>query len=1091
MHPKKLLLAAALAPVLFLAPLTSQGEDIDIYTGDTTGGESNVLLVLDNSTNWGGTMNSNPPQEAIDTCGSGDAGTFFCAQKVALIRLLKARDPDDPSEYLIRPTLGVGLMLYTEKSTGNPGSIVGGYLRFGVRKMDGEASGPIGSELLTGNRGALVRLLRSLDLRGDVGSNSQENYAILMWEAFKYYGGGKGTSPISNVAWGPIPYAGVLGNGTDKRDFASNNKAGSANWASATGVAALTDGTTSARYNSPISNACGRNYIVFTSTSASQDSDNQNNSPPVSLFGAVKSSLLRVTNSSGTEITGSFADEAARYLFNSDASSLDDLQNIITYTIAQYNADLNDNTNKGNRDKMFTQMKSMAAQGGGSFSSASSVDLLFQAFSDVVTAIQKANGVFASPSLPLSANTQGTYLNQVFVGMFRSDPTNSPKWLGNLKQYQLKYDAVTNTARLADSGNPPLDAVDPATGFISGVATSFWTSSSTFWTNWVPGKTTLASDSPDGSEIYKGGAAQRLRENNLTSQASRNIYTCPIDSVTGAPNCAAGSLSLTPFNATTLNPSNAGTLLAFNYPAAWQTATSATADITNLIDWTRGTDNLNNELGPGGGTTVRPTIHGDVLHSVPVALNYAGRVVVFYGSNDGVLRAVEGKQTGTGAGRELWSFVAPESLSKLQRLRQESPKLSLPSSVGSPNNKSYFFDGSIGAYQEGGTAMIYVSMRRGGNFIYAFDVSNADDPKFKFKLSQASTGMASLGETWSVPKVMKVRDGTAGGKVVLIFGAGYDPSEDSDTAGLSGRGIYVVDGLYGVDGSHPLLKFFHDATDTAQGSITASVPSQVTIVDSDRDGFVDRAYVGDMAGNVWRMDLDDGSSTNPSSNWALYKLASLGPRKFFYPPDVVLGKDFTSVLIGSGDREKPLDNSTSDAFYMIKDAKTGRSGAGQPTIVAADLVVNTADATTAKGWYYNLNTAGEKVVNAPLTIGGVVYFGTNMPTNDPLSCKGSTGRARSYAMNFLTGAGTRPVTGDNPLDDAYSIVLTGGGLPPSPVAGLVDFGSPNGVVPICLGCGDRRSGLEAGVPDIDPSPVRRKTYWKFKSDAGVSALKAG
>ena len=45
----------------------------------------------------------------------------------------------------------------------------------------------------------------------------------------------------------------------------------------------------------------------------------------------------------------------------------------------------------------------------------------------------------------------------------------------------------------------------------------------------------------------------------------------------------------------------------------------------------------------------------------------------------------------------------------------------------------------------------------------------------------------------------------------------------------------------------------------------------------------------------------------------------------------------------------------------------------------ADLVANTADSTTAKGWYYSLNVNGEKVVNAPLTIGGVVYFATNRP----------------------------------------------------------------------------------------------------------------
>ena len=230
---------------------------------------------------------------------------------------------------------------------------------------------------------------------------------------------------------------------------------------------------------------------------------------------------------------------------------------------------------------------------------------------------------------------------------------------------------------------------------------------------------------------------------------------------------------------------------------------------------------------------MRPSIHGDVLHSRPVALNYGGspaRVVVFYGANDGMLRAVEGKQTGSGAGNELWAFVAPEAFPKLNRLRDQSPQVILPSNpAGGVNNKSYFLDGPIGAYQEGGTAMIYVAARRGGNFVYAIDVSNPDAPRFKFKLSPATTGLTGLGQTWSMPKVTKVRDGTSTGKVVLIFGGGYDVAEDSGTVGTTGRGVYVVDALTGT-----VLKQFLTSVD-GTSTISTSIPSDVTIVNVDRD----------------------------------------------------------------------------------------------------------------------------------------------------------------------------------------------------------------------------------------------------------------
>ena len=56
-------------------------------------------------------------------------------------------------------------------------------------------------------------------------------------------------------------------------------------------------------------------------------------------------------------------------------------------------------------------------------------------------------------------------------------------------------------------------------------------------------------------------------------------------------------------------------------------------------------------------------MHGKVVHSRPLAINYGTSatgddVVVFYGAGDGMLRAVRGNQTGSGAGNELWALRA-------------------------------------------------------------------------------------------------------------------------------------------------------------------------------------------------------------------------------------------------------------------------------------------------------------------------------------------------------------------------------------------------------------------------------------------------
>src|SRR5205814_1362163 len=95
-------------------------------------------------------------------------------------------------------------------------------------------------------------------------------------------------------------------------------------------------------------------------------------------------------------------------------------------------------------------------------------------------------------------------------------------------------------------------------------------------------------------------------------------------------------------------------------------------------------------------TTIRPTVHGDVTHGRPLAINYpSGSTVIYYGANDGWLRAADSV-----TGKELWAYVAPEFYATLPRLRQNSPLISYPSIVSSVSlPKSYYFDGPIGVYQ--------------------------------------------------------------------------------------------------------------------------------------------------------------------------------------------------------------------------------------------------------------------------------------------------------------------------------------------------------------------------------------------------------
>src|SRR5258706_12468121 len=72
-----------------------------------------------------------------------------------------------------------------------------------------------------------------------------------------------------------------------------------------------------------------------------------------------------------------------------------------------------------------------------------------------------------------------------------------------------------------------------------------------------------------------------------------------------------------------------------------------------------------------------------------------------------MLRAVDGNQTGTTAGHELWSFVAPEHYPMLKRERDDRPELYLPTTtstggvapqIDGTQKKDYAFDGPMGLF---------------------------------------------------------------------------------------------------------------------------------------------------------------------------------------------------------------------------------------------------------------------------------------------------------------------------------------------------------------------------------------------------------
>lgn len=1063
-----------LCGLLLALPLTVAAATFDPVNDDTdiflvnpnlTANQPNVLIVLDNTANW------NQP---------------FSNEKNALVQVVSG----------LTDKFNVGLMMFPETGGAND-NIDGGYVRYHIRTMGQQ------------NRDALALLVNNLDQLGDKGNNATPGLAL--YESYLYFAG-----KASRAGHGKVK--------TDKDGTPDPLLAPLPGHA-------LPAGTVPAQYRSPIADECQRSFIIYISNGPASENAAaraQLEGYLAALTGKSPPATIAI-NPSGQQ--SNWADEMAKFMANADVNTtLPGVQNIFTYVIEV------DPAATGQGPNMTALMKSVAANGKGKYfgvSSSTSGAAIADALNAIFNEVQSINSVFASTTLPVSVNVRGTNLNQVYIGVFRPDPNKSPRWLGNLKMYNLALDTTTNKVYLADASNGPPPAVgNPAenttTGFITGNATSFWSTNSTFWGFRDPTQNGVggASDAPDGDLVEKGGAAQRIRELFPLAEAStvkRRLYTCT-NAGSFTSQCTSGSaLSDTPF-ATNNTDITAGML------------GTTTAERDALINWVRGEDNFEDENVNTSNTDIRASVHGDVLHSRPAVINYNrygsdNDVYIFYGANDGVFHAVKGGYatdaadfSGLQPGQEAWGFVPRSVFSQLKRMRENSP------AIGSTAKRPYFMDGPIGVYSRdvngngklgdpGDKVNLYIAMRRGGRRLYALDVNDPANPRYLWRISNSSSGFSELGQTWSNPTVVS---GLAGLPFpVLIFGAGYDPAvEDIPPADIisasatsittasgtvnrtMGRGLFVVNALTGAlvwsagaPGSGATVE---------NGAMTCAIPADVTVIKNESGGPTNRAYVGDTCGNVWRFDFS-GSNLSTSTVTRLATVGDLttatGRRKFLHAPDVVGQQGYDAVLIGSGDREHPFDTSIVNRMYMLKDTGgdtgplTGTGGAN-PTLTEAMLTdvtnnciqdiagcpagvtpaIAASQLASSNGWYLTLG-AGEKVVGNVVSLAGTTYFNTNQPSASASigTCGGNLGVARQYQVNTVDATATADLNYINGLTTAdRSLIQPGGGYLPSPVHVVVTLnGKPVEAV---------ISGIQVSQPTASTLSARLRRYWYREID---------
>ncbi|MEO8223287.1 MAG: PilC/PilY family type IV pilus protein [Gammaproteobacteria bacterium] len=780
---------------------------------------------------------------------------------------------------------------------------------------------------------------------------------------------------------------------------------------------------TSSLYRSPITEPCGKNFIILL-TDGEPFGDDAADAKIAALPGFAD------VVGAGCDGTGDghCLDDVAAYLAGKDLNdNLPGIQNVVTHTIGF--------------EAQFPLLVSTAARGGGQYHLADDTASLTTALSGIVLSIFDSAGTFAAPAVPVNAFNLTQNLSDVFISVFQ--PTEKARWLGNLKKYRFSAGVL-----VGQDGQPVIDTV---TGQFSRDAWSLW------------------SITPDGDRVSAGGAASRL-----PSPSARKLYT----------NLAGNDLSVSANRVTDDSTRVLAALTAV-----------PTNERPQVIDWALGQDVQDADR--DGNTTEARKDMGDALHGQPITVLYGGTdtspvTSVFLATNDGFLHSFDAD-----TGLERWAFIPARLLNGLYPLYRNAAAA----------GKTYGLDGRVNLVIENDDgqpglsgdekAILLFGMGRGGDAVFAVDVTARNAPRLLWEISSADSDFADLGQTWSPPVAARVNIGGTTLNVV-VFGGGYDPGQDNRSfrRDTIGNAIYMVDletgaRVWSVGG--PEAVGTHDLTLPA---MEFSIPAPVKPLDLSGDGLADRFYVGDMGGQIWRFDIVNGASRASLVQGGV--LASLGGaavesptsadlRRFYEAPDVapviVDRKLVITVNIGSGYRGHPLDTDIEEAFFSIRDFNVfgviNTDDYPASPVSVQQLVDITDDpepqlAFAVAGWQLRLvRGAGEKALGEAVTVDNTTFFTTFTPGETITDCTSGMGTNRLYAVSVFDG---RPRTNfDSPVGEPLTTADRAKTLKSGiPVTDVNIYRTEDGPVPC--------AGAECLTPEererlaLRKVPLRR-TYW--------------
>ncbi len=796
-----------------------------------------------------------------------------------------------------------------------------------------------------------------------------------------------------------------------------------------------------------------------------------------------------------------YLDDVAYYLYNHDIVSwVDGYQNVMTYTVGFMGDHASDLflINTSNNGNGFTNLYDTSNPDYGSyFWKADNPDQLVDSLMSAINSILERTTVFAAPVVPVTRTTSG---NKIYMSFFTPRPGNF--WEGNVVKFGL--DESNNIV------DPDGNVVTEINGALKEDAVPFWAT-----IDWARDSSTsnpapngiLYSERPIytylGTDTSLISAANTFTADNITADllGLPVDYTAEqvIDYIRGADILDEDDDGILAENRAVIT----GDVL-HSEPAVYEFIHTEGSLSLTAISGSFTTDEL--VIGSKGGRAYVETATGTTLFYEQLLSPFSrGEIIsgtesgatatletlsdptmIFFGANDGMLHAVQDSD-----GSASWSFIPPNQLSRLKDILEGdehayfvdgSPRIYLIDDDGDGFIDADGDDNNDGMPDSDPDRVILVcGERKGSSSYFALDITSPHNPVYLWRISPTNDTpfaepiiYSNLGESWAEPRLGKVKrnDTDTEGVDAMIIGGGFS------SVNSAGTSLYIMEVLT----ANQLREF--------SLGLNYSFASAVNALDINDNGFIDKFYIGDLGGNMYRVgyftnpDLTPLTFPNADENISRWKAEPIftandsintTDRKFYYPPSVVLEIGYDLIFMGTGDREDPCDPTTSDGVFVVKDT---HESLGYLTV--ADLI-NITDPDDPNysvpvlsgndlGWYYLL-ADGEKVLSKGIVFSGVYYFTTFTPNDDPCL---PGGIAKLYAMDYDTGLANEAFF-DNLGIDGPGVII-GGGIPSRPVLVINDNPDDTKLFISVGSTNDDSTSASQGAGIISTDPGENSTF---------------